>query len=80
MCVCCTIAVPPLLVANLPFPSPLVGPVSVHNFEKAHKASSRRYPQQVILAFEGEVEMDKIKTVTTNIRKLKVCSQCSANL
>jgi len=34
----------------------------------------RSYPHQIILAFSGEVEMDKIKTVTTNVRKLKVCS------
>ncbi len=31
------------------------------------------FPHQFILAFQSEVEMDRIKTVTTNVRKLKVC-------
>mmetsp|Transcript_92666 Transcript_92666/g.135444 ORF Transcript_92666/g.135444 Transcript_92666/m.135444 type:complete len:139 (+) Transcript_92666:45-461(+) len=37
------------------------------------------YPHQIILAFSGEIELDKIKTVTTNIRKLKFesCTQTS---
>ena len=33
-----------------------------------------RFPQQIIIAFTNEVEMDKIKTVTTNVRKLQVCA------
>ena len=63
-----------LLLAVCPGPLPFV-PLPCH-FE-VHHSDARRvhsYPQQIILAFSGEVEMDKIKTVTTNIRKLKVCS------